>query len=375
MVIFVFALLAALAPAAFAEDGQTAPVVRLWPAAENTRLVIESKTNAVSRFRARFAAARRRRLRIAAGEKSLADIAAAVDISPAAAYLRGFRVARRGALTVRAVFDLAAAATHQRVALGADRELRPPRRGRCDAGGKAGFAARFVAPASIRRRRAVSLRRRSRFLSSSIRGTGEKIGRGEPPFGAAGKRCGVGYRPRRRPQHQRASAHARRAHPRARFVFAARRSGAARASFWRRHFLVDSRRFGRIAEAARIVGLCAVAARRFEPPRAPPRAPRQLVGFGRRRRLRRRRRRLGGDAARFHARRQRARLAKLGAMLLEELGKAHVLHSPRVEAAGFAVLKSPSIPSALVETAFLSNPDDEKKLHDPGFFAPASPKP
>jgi N-acetylmuramoyl-L-alanine amidase len=35
-----------------------------------------------------------------------------------------------------------------------------------------------------------------------------------------------------------------------------------------------------------------------------------------------------------------------------------------VEQAGFAVLKSPDIPSILVETAFISNPDEEKKLKD-----------
>ncbi|OGT76347.1 MAG: hypothetical protein A3I78_00570 [Gammaproteobacteria bacterium RIFCSPLOWO2_02_FULL_56_15] len=47
---------------------------------------------------------------------------------------------------------------------------------------------------------------------------------------------------------------------------------------------------------------------------------------------------------------------------LREIGK---LHKSRVEAAGFAVLKSPDIPSILVETAYLSNPAEEKKLRNP----------
>ncbi|TAJ93489.1 MAG: AMIN domain-containing protein [Gammaproteobacteria bacterium] len=47
---------------------------------------------------------------------------------------------------------------------------------------------------------------------------------------------------------------------------------------------------------------------------------------------------------------------------LREVGK---LHKSRVEAAGFAVLKSPDIPSILVETAYLSNPAEEKKLRNP----------
>jgi N-acetylmuramoyl-L-alanine amidase len=47
---------------------------------------------------------------------------------------------------------------------------------------------------------------------------------------------------------------------------------------------------------------------------------------------------------------------------LRHVGK---LHKPRVEAAGFAVLKSPDIPSILVETAYISNPEEERKLLDP----------
>lgn len=53
---------------------------------------------------------------------------------------------------------------------------------------------------------------------------------------------------------------------------------------------------------------------------------------------------------------------KLGSALLGEMGKVGRLHKPRVEQAGFAVLKAPDIPSVLVETAFISNPDEEARL-------------
>ncbi|MDA8447684.1 N-acetylmuramoyl-L-alanine amidase [Paracidovorax valerianellae] len=53
---------------------------------------------------------------------------------------------------------------------------------------------------------------------------------------------------------------------------------------------------------------------------------------------------------------------KLGSVLLGEIGSMAKLHKPRVEQAGFAVLKSPDIPSVLVETAFISNPEEEAKL-------------
>lgn len=56
---------------------------------------------------------------------------------------------------------------------------------------------------------------------------------------------------------------------------------------------------------------------------------------------------------------------KLGDAVLGNLGKVNRLHKPRVEQAGFAVLKAPDIPSILIETAFISNPDEEKKLADP----------
>ncbi len=53
---------------------------------------------------------------------------------------------------------------------------------------------------------------------------------------------------------------------------------------------------------------------------------------------------------------------KLGSHVLQQLGGFARLHKPRVEQAGFAVLKAPDIPSVLVETAFISNPEEEAKL-------------
>ncbi len=53
---------------------------------------------------------------------------------------------------------------------------------------------------------------------------------------------------------------------------------------------------------------------------------------------------------------------KLGSVLLGEIGHIGRLHKPRVEQAGFAVLKAPDIPSVLVETAFISNPEEEARL-------------
>ena len=55
---------------------------------------------------------------------------------------------------------------------------------------------------------------------------------------------------------------------------------------------------------------------------------------------------------------------KLAKSVLGELGGINTLHKPHVEQAGFAVLKAPDIPSILVETAFLTNPEEEKKLKD-----------
>ena len=55
---------------------------------------------------------------------------------------------------------------------------------------------------------------------------------------------------------------------------------------------------------------------------------------------------------------------KLGNAVLRELERINQLHKPRVEQAGFAVLKAPDIPSILVETAFISNPEEEARLRD-----------
>ncbi|MDO8771436.1 MAG: N-acetylmuramoyl-L-alanine amidase [Burkholderiaceae bacterium] len=53
---------------------------------------------------------------------------------------------------------------------------------------------------------------------------------------------------------------------------------------------------------------------------------------------------------------------RLGSAVLQEIGGLGKLHKAQVEQAGFAVLKAPDIPSVLVETAFISNPDEEFKL-------------
>jgi len=58
---------------------------------------------------------------------------------------------------------------------------------------------------------------------------------------------------------------------------------------------------------------------------------------------------------------------KLGKAVLGELGGINRLHKASVEQAGFAVLKAPDIPSILVETAFISNPEEEKRLNDDAY--------
>jgi N-acetylmuramoyl-L-alanine amidase len=55
---------------------------------------------------------------------------------------------------------------------------------------------------------------------------------------------------------------------------------------------------------------------------------------------------------------------KVGKHVLAELAEHNALHKSAVEQAGFAVLKAPDIPSILVETAFISNPDEEAKLRN-----------
>ena len=58
---------------------------------------------------------------------------------------------------------------------------------------------------------------------------------------------------------------------------------------------------------------------------------------------------------------------KLARAVLTELGGINALHKAAVEQAGFAVLRAPDIPSILVETAFITNPDEEKKLRDDAY--------
>ncbi|WP_064697888.1 N-acetylmuramoyl-L-alanine amidase [Halomonas caseinilytica] len=54
----------------------------------------------------------------------------------------------------------------------------------------------------------------------------------------------------------------------------------------------------------------------------------------------------------------------IGGRVLDRMGRVNDLHKPRVEQAGFVVLKSPDIPSLLVETGFISNPQEERRLRD-----------
>ena len=60
---------------------------------------------------------------------------------------------------------------------------------------------------------------------------------------------------------------------------------------------------------------------------------------------------------------------KIGHEVLSRIGRVGRLHKAQVEQAGFAVLKAPDIPSILVETAFISNPEEESRLRDPAFRA------
>ncbi|MCG6658686.1 AMIN domain-containing protein [Halomonas campisalis] len=55
----------------------------------------------------------------------------------------------------------------------------------------------------------------------------------------------------------------------------------------------------------------------------------------------------------------------IGGQVLDRLGQVNRLHRSRVEQAGFMVLKSPDIPSLLIETGFISNPEEERRLRDP----------
>ena len=58
---------------------------------------------------------------------------------------------------------------------------------------------------------------------------------------------------------------------------------------------------------------------------------------------------------------------KLARAVLGEIGGINTLHKPHVEQAGFAVLKAPDIPSILVETAFISNPEEERRLRNSSY--------
>jgi N-acetylmuramoyl-L-alanine amidase len=60
---------------------------------------------------------------------------------------------------------------------------------------------------------------------------------------------------------------------------------------------------------------------------------------------------------------------KLGGEVLGQIGRVGKLHKGSVEQAGFAVLKAPDIPSILVESAFISNPEEEARLRDPEYQA------
>jgi N-acetylmuramoyl-L-alanine amidase len=58
---------------------------------------------------------------------------------------------------------------------------------------------------------------------------------------------------------------------------------------------------------------------------------------------------------------------RYGNLVRDEIGQINELHGHSVDQAGFAVLKAPEIPSILVETAFISNPEDERKLNDEAY--------
>ena len=58
---------------------------------------------------------------------------------------------------------------------------------------------------------------------------------------------------------------------------------------------------------------------------------------------------------------------ELGSDVLSHIGKVSRLNNRQVQQAGFAVLKAPDMPSILIETAFLSNPSEEKKLRNPKY--------
>ncbi|WP_114417266.1 N-acetylmuramoyl-L-alanine amidase [Marinospirillum perlucidum] len=58
---------------------------------------------------------------------------------------------------------------------------------------------------------------------------------------------------------------------------------------------------------------------------------------------------------------------KAGSRVLTNMGRVNRLHRRSVEQAGFVVLKSPDLPSMLIEAGFISNPQEERRLQDPAF--------
>lgn len=58
---------------------------------------------------------------------------------------------------------------------------------------------------------------------------------------------------------------------------------------------------------------------------------------------------------------------ELGELILEQIGGVARLHKQKVERAGFAVLRSPDVPSLLIETGFISNPREAKRLTEPAY--------
>jgi N-acetylmuramoyl-L-alanine amidase len=60
---------------------------------------------------------------------------------------------------------------------------------------------------------------------------------------------------------------------------------------------------------------------------------------------------------------------KLARVVLKRIGEVNDLHKSSVEQASFAVLKAPDVPSILVETAFISNPEEEQRLNDEAYQA------
>ncbi len=121
-------------------------------------------------------------------------------------------------------------------------------------------------------------------------------------------------------------------------------------------------------DATRLVGVRAVGSRRVERGRALDGEQGKLVGFDRRDQHA-----SPQDASVNRALFDMSTTAQIrdsmryGNFVLNEIGGINKLHKGSVEQAGFAVLKAPDIPSILVETAFISNPDEEARLNDDAY--------